>query len=122
MMKPPGEGPPPHSHGDMEEAFYILEGAFTFTVGSEQVEARAGSFLLVPRGTMHAFWNSGSDDGRYLRIFSPPLSETAFRSAVELGERIALGRERNEGTTRELFLREVARGAIPISDMKEMRK
>ena len=34
MMKPPGEGPPVHVHADTEEAFYVLDGEFTFTVGS----------------------------------------------------------------------------------------
>jgi mannose-6-phosphate isomerase-like protein (cupin superfamily) len=109
MMKPPGEGPPVHVHADMEEAFYVLEGEFTFTVGSDDVVAEAGAFVLVPRGAPHGFRNSGDSDGRYLRLFSPPPSADTLRLWSELGERIAKARSSNEGTTHELFAREVSR-------------
>jgi hypothetical protein len=39
MIKPPGEGPPEHVHADLEEAFDVLEGDFTFKVGSEEIAA-----------------------------------------------------------------------------------
>jgi quercetin dioxygenase-like cupin family protein len=109
MMKPAGEGPPPHVHDNMEEAFYILEGEFTFTIGGKLIAAGAGSFVLAPRGVMHGFHNSGDGVGRYLRFFSPALSEQDHRLWVDLGERVAAARDRNEGTTQELFFRELAR-------------
>ena len=109
MMKPAGEGPPPHIHDSMEEAFYILEGEFTFTIGAEQVKAVPGCFVLAPRGVMHGFHNSGDIVGRYLRFFSPALSDEDHRLWIDLGERVAAARDRNEGTTRELFLRELTR-------------
>ena len=109
MMKPPGEGPPVHVHPDMEEAFYVLEGEFTFTVGQEEIVAPAGSFLLVPRGVLHGFRNSGGADGRYLRLFSPAPSEQLGRVWEALGGRVRAARERSEGTTHEIFNREVGR-------------
>jgi quercetin dioxygenase-like cupin family protein len=45
----------PHLHREIEESFYILDGRFTFTVGEERIEAVPGTYLLVPRGTAHAF-------------------------------------------------------------------
>ncbi|HVP04183.1 MAG TPA: cupin domain-containing protein [Dehalococcoidia bacterium] len=109
MMKPAGEGPPAHIHDNMEEAFYILEGEFTFTVGGSTLKALPGSFVLAPRGVMHGFHNSGSTAGRYLRFFSPALSDEDHRLWADLGERVAAARDRNEGTTHELFFRELAR-------------
>ncbi len=48
-------GPPPHVHQHHEEAFYILEGRFTFTLGTVEAPAPAGTLVVVPRGTRHAF-------------------------------------------------------------------
>jgi mannose-6-phosphate isomerase-like protein (cupin superfamily) len=109
MSKPPGEGPIPHTHDNMDEAFYILEGEFTFTIDGNSVVASAGSFVIAPRGSMHGFLNSGKNDGRYLRFFSPALTEEDHRLWVDLGERVAAARDRNEGSTHEIFLRELTR-------------
>ena len=45
----------PHVHHDREEAFYVVEGTVTFLAGEDTVTAGAGSYLLVPRETMHGF-------------------------------------------------------------------
>jgi quercetin dioxygenase-like cupin family protein len=92
LTKPPGEGPAAHTHPDMEEAFYILEGEFTFTVGDDQVRAPAGTFLLVPRGASHHFRNSGDTDGRYLALFSPAMGEAMERGWNDRGARAAASR------------------------------
>ncbi|HEX5880407.1 MAG TPA: cupin domain-containing protein [Actinomycetota bacterium] len=46
-----GEGPwtVPHVHQRTEESFYVLDGAFTFTLGVEDLEAGPGSFIRVPQ-------------------------------------------------------------------------
>jgi mannose-6-phosphate isomerase-like protein (cupin superfamily) len=48
-------GPLPHVHHDREECFYVIEGVFTFVLGTEEKAASAGSVVFVPRGTPHAF-------------------------------------------------------------------
>src|SRR5512142_1990185 len=50
--------PPPHVHRDHNECFYVIQGAFTFTLGAEVVEAPAGSVVFIPHGTPHAFKQS----------------------------------------------------------------
>jgi mannose-6-phosphate isomerase-like protein (cupin superfamily) len=53
-----GEGPwtVPHVHQHTEESFYVLDGAFTFTLGTEEVQAGPGSFIVVaPRGAADGF-------------------------------------------------------------------
>jgi mannose-6-phosphate isomerase-like protein (cupin superfamily) len=38
--------PPPHIHREREEAFYVLTGSFTFTLGREEFEVGEGGFVL----------------------------------------------------------------------------
>src|SRR5687767_7028433 len=59
LHSPPGEGPPLHLHRRHEEAFYILDGEFTFRKGEELVRLGPGGFLYVPRGTPHTYRNTG---------------------------------------------------------------
>lgn len=73
----PGQGAPPHLHAEHEEAFYVIDGIIDFSVGDERVRASAGTFLLVPRDTPHAFEVVGDAAATYLCIFSPPLRERA---------------------------------------------
>jgi Cupin domain len=42
--------PPPHVHELRDEAFFVLNGLFTFTLGTEVIEATSGAFVFVPRG------------------------------------------------------------------------
>lgn len=53
----------PHVHQSTEESFYVLHGAFTFTLGVEEVEVGPGSFVLVPRGTRHEMRAASGVDG-----------------------------------------------------------
>ena len=68
----PGGGPPPHIHHREDEAFFVLEGEITFTLGSQKVVAKAGSFIQGPRGIPHAFRNEGSTPARMLIHVTPP--------------------------------------------------
>ncbi len=76
----PGEGPSPHIHRDCDELFYVLEGEFDFLVGGETVRAPAGSFVFVPRGTVHAARNVGEQTGRVLAVYVPGGAEGAFEA------------------------------------------
>jgi mannose-6-phosphate isomerase-like protein (cupin superfamily) len=79
--------PTPHVHRDHDECFYIIEGSFTFTLGMEEVEAKADSVVFVPRGTPHAFKHP--EGARALCFVIPANLEGFFR---ELGEGFAAGR------------------------------
>ncbi len=78
-----GEGPPQHIHRAEEEAFYVLEGVVNFKRGEETVQATAGAFVLIPRGTNHTVWNVGETPAKLLAIFSPPGVEEYF---IETGD------------------------------------
>ncbi len=61
---------PPHVHHNDDEAWYVLEGTLCVQVGENEVEARAGSGVLVPRGTPHTYWNPGPGPTRYLLVMT----------------------------------------------------
>lgn len=62
---------PPHVHHNDDEAWYVLEGELRVQKGSEEVAVRAGSGVVVPRGTPHTYWNPGTGPTRYLLIMTP---------------------------------------------------
>jgi mannose-6-phosphate isomerase-like protein (cupin superfamily) len=61
---------PLHLHRSDDEAWYVLEGVLRVKVGNDDVELRAGSGVLVHRGTPHTYWNPGPDRVRYLLIMT----------------------------------------------------
>ena len=68
---PPRWIAPLHLHRNDDEAWYVLEGTLCVRIGKDVVEARAGSAVLVPRGTAHTYWNPGSGLLRYLLVMTP---------------------------------------------------
>ena len=78
-----GEGPPQHIHKTEDEAFYVLEGEVDVKRGEETLHAPAGAFVMIPRGTVHTIWNTGSTPAKILAIISPPGFEGFF---IEAGE------------------------------------
>ena len=83
--------PPPHVHREHDEAFYVLRGRFTFTLGHEVFVADEGSTVVVPRGTRHGF--TTGPDARALLITVPAGLQGFFE---KLGEGLAAGRSSEE--------------------------
>ena len=48
-----GDGPPQHIHKTEDEAFYVLEGEINVLLGERTIKAKAGTFVRIPRGTVH---------------------------------------------------------------------
>ncbi len=67
---PPRWIAPLHLHRSDDEAWYVLEGALCVRLGTEVIEARTGSSVLVPRGTAHTYWNPGPGPTRYLLVMT----------------------------------------------------
>ena len=80
----PGSSAFPHVHHAEDQAFYILEAEHEFVCDGRAFEARPGSFLYVPRGTVHSFENVGEAPGRLLIISAPAGGTEAF--FFEVGE------------------------------------
>jgi quercetin dioxygenase-like cupin family protein len=81
---PPGFGPPRHVHHGADERFYVLEGEFLFALGEQLVTATPGTFVYIPRGTVHAPKVVGNEPGRVLVAFVPGGSEQAFDELADL--------------------------------------
>ena len=75
---PPGDMIPPHTHTREDECAFVLEGELTFDVGGEIVVARAGAFVLKPRGVYHAFCNTGTEVARVLEFHTPGEFENYY--------------------------------------------
>ena len=75
---PPQAGPPPHLHHGEDEAYYVLEGELEVLDGDRTFMARTGSFVYIPRGTVHAFRNVGSIPSRMLIFVTPGGFENFF--------------------------------------------
>jgi mannose-6-phosphate isomerase-like protein (cupin superfamily) len=74
----PNNGPPLHKHSMEDEAFYVLEGEFSFPYASKETKAGKGQFMNVPRGEFHTYKNIGSSFGKLLVIITPPRFEKFF--------------------------------------------
>jgi mannose-6-phosphate isomerase-like protein (cupin superfamily) len=81
----PGFAAPAHIHYDYDELFYVLDGHFQLLVGTEVVDALPGSFLFVPRGTVHAPKVVGDQIAKVLFAFVPGGAEQAFEEMAKLG-------------------------------------
>jgi|SRR5262249_14815716 len=92
---PPRFIAPLHVHFRDDEAWYVLEGTLRARVGDDEVEARAGSAILVPRGTPHTYWNPEPAPTRYLLIMTPNV----YRLIQEIHQLT----ERGRASLRQLF-------------------
>jgi quercetin dioxygenase-like cupin family protein len=79
----PGYGPPRHIHRSHDELFYVLEGEFLFLVGERQVNVPPGSFVFIPRGTVHAVKVVGPEPGKVLIAYIPGGLEHSFEKFAQ---------------------------------------
>ena len=92
---PPRLIAPSHIHHRDDEAWYVLEGALCVRRGDETVDLPAGSGVLVPRGTVHTYWNPGPGPVRYLLFMTPGI--------LRLIDAIHAMQDRNPTALAELF-------------------
>jgi mannose-6-phosphate isomerase-like protein (cupin superfamily) len=73
-----GAAPPAHVHNLHIECFYVVEGELTFTFESGDTRVGAGSFALVPPGTVHTFAVTGEGEARFLNMHAPSCGFGTF--------------------------------------------
>ena len=84
-MAPSAGGPAAHFHKTFSESFYVLAGTVRLYDGEHWVEARAGDFLHVPDGVVHAFANDADEPASMLILFAPGAPrERYFEELAEL--------------------------------------
>lgn len=80
---PPGGGPPPHTHMNSDETFFLLDGQLEFLDGDQTFSAGPGDAVFLPRTRLHRFHNVGLRPAKMLFMYSPAGVEQLF---VEAGE------------------------------------
>jgi quercetin dioxygenase-like cupin family protein len=101
----PGYGPPRHIHRSHDELFYVLEGEFLFLVGERQLSALPGTFVFIPRGTVHAAKVIGTEPGKVLMAYIPGGLEHSFEEFAQL--RTAQGEDANRSTGQGMTVEEI---------------
>lgn len=94
----PDVGPPLHVHHNMDELLYVLEGIVDFALGEKRFRTGPGGFVLIPKGTPHAFRNFGPARARLLGVLTPSGFDGFFEAMegrplsefVEIGARFGL--------------------------------
>lgn len=82
-------GPPPHIHTREAESFYVLQGEFEFLAEDHWIKAAPGSFVHVPKGSLHTLKNAGDFVGRLLTLVVPAGLDRFFEEAGEPGTDIS---------------------------------
>jgi mannose-6-phosphate isomerase-like protein (cupin superfamily) len=79
----PGDPPPrPHLHLRHVESFYVLEGELALRVGDRALPAKAGSWVQVPPGVLHAISFPGAVPVRFLNLHTPSCGFGPFLHAL----------------------------------------
>jgi len=68
LLYAPGQTTPEHTHQDMDEVFYIVEGSGRLTIDGEEFVLKEKDIILSPRGEGHGFYNTSSQNLIVLQI------------------------------------------------------
>jgi mannose-6-phosphate isomerase-like protein (cupin superfamily) len=69
----PGDAFNFHHHPSQDEVIYIIEGSMESWVGEEKAMLSAGDVMMVPKGTVHACFNTSNRPLRLFIVISPLL-------------------------------------------------
>ncbi|GAA2575341.1 MULTISPECIES: cupin domain-containing protein [Streptomyces] len=84
VLAPHTPGPPQHRHARHDEGFYVVSGTVRFTVGEEDIDAGAGTLVMVPPGAPHTFANTTGEPAVMLSTFTPDLYVRYFHDLRDL--------------------------------------
>ncbi len=83
---PAGEGHNFHTHPELEEIIYVVEGEVEQWVETERRILKPGEVAHIPRGVVHATFNPSSADAVILAILSPAAAVGPFLVDVSAEE------------------------------------
>lgn len=81
-LEPHTTGPGAHQHPE-DDVFYVTEGTMSVLVDDRWIEARAGSFVLVPGGVTHDFENRGDRPAAMVNVSQPGDFEQHMPAIVD---------------------------------------
>jgi mannose-6-phosphate isomerase-like protein (cupin superfamily) len=65
------QGFPLHIHLEQHETFHVIEGELRLQVGERMIDAKAGDFVLIPKGVVHTYVNLKQERARAVGILTP---------------------------------------------------
>ncbi len=71
---PPGAETEEHHHRVSEEIYFFTSGSGRMKLGDEETDVAAGDTIVIPPGTRHKLWNTGTEPLRLLCCCAPPYS------------------------------------------------
>jgi quercetin dioxygenase-like cupin family protein len=77
-----GKTTPLHTHPELDETLYVLEGEILFHIDGDDHQVGVGGVAVAPRGAPHAFLVT-SKMARILCLETPGTSEAFYRGASE---------------------------------------
>ena len=99
QVAPPGHATPYHLHRVEDEAFYVLDGEYTFICDGVKTVVRPGGYIFLPRKVPHGIRVSSSTPATMLILATPG---TGFVGMMEEMARPALERVLPEPTQPDL--------------------
>jgi len=89
MLVPPGGGPGPHAHADIQESFYVVDGEIDFKSEAGRYTAKKGAFVNIPfGGEVHSFRNNTAHMAHLLCTVIPAGLDELFE---EIGTPVPSG-------------------------------
>ena len=82
-LEPNSSGPGAHQHDDQDQIFYVLEGTISMLVGDKWIDANRGTFIRIPRNTIHTFENRTDKKAGMLNFDIPGGFERNMPSMVK---------------------------------------
>lgn len=119
---PGGHPPPRHWHPSQDEHFEVLTGSVRVVAGDVNRVLTVGEWIDVPHGTVHQFWNEGTEPATVRWLVRPAgRSEEWFTSIDALQRAGRVGRDGMPGVLAfAVFLteyRDVFRLATPVAPL-----
>ena len=71
---PPGGDTEEHLHRVTEEIYFFTGGSGRLRLGDEESDVAAGDTVVIPPGTRHKLWNTGTQPLTLLCCCAPPYS------------------------------------------------
>lgn len=82
---PPGiQGPPAHINTREVENIYVVDGTLTFVLNGDTVQAPAGSYVSIPPGVVHTWFNQEDTPVKAFGFVTPAGFETFFQDQADL--------------------------------------
>ncbi len=89
MLIPPGGGPGPHAHKDIEESFFVIDGEIVVRTETQKYTAGKGALVSIPKGgAIHSFKNESDKVAHILCTVTPSGLEKMFE---EMGRPVEEG-------------------------------